>query len=305
MPRRLLAILAIALLVSACSSTDTLATVNGTEITKSDLFAIYPDYEDAAYGDLTGEQLRQSVTDLIILETSLQAAEDEFGVVITDAEVADRLLNPPPRYESLLAPDATGEGTTELQRQRAMVSLLLDNVSPLLIEAEAGGWSGVLESHPEYVTQVCTRHINVATEDEANDVLARLEDGEDFAALADEVSRDTASVGGLLVGTDGECLTSFAALDPDLATTMATAEMGVPIGPYPFGSGYSVFQIEDRVQPTVEELAADPMVYIDLTVAGNYYYSWASDVLRVTDIEVNRALGTWSSVGFGISPPPE
>lgn len=303
--RRLLAILAIVLLATSCSSSNTLATVNGTEITKDDLYSIYPDYENATVTDFTGEQLRQAVTDLIVLETSLQAASDEFAVSIDDAKIAERLVNPPKRYVSLLAQDGAGEGTTGVQRQRAVVSLLLDEVSPLLVEAGLDGWAGVLESHPEYVTRACVRHINVATEDEANQVLARLDDGEDFAALAGELSQDTASEGGLLVGGDGDCLSSWATLDEDLARMVSTAEMNVPLGPVQFGSGYSVIRIEDRAEPTVDELNADPMQYLDLNIATDYYYSWASDVLRTTDIEVSPALGTWSSVGFGISPPPE
>jgi len=304
--RRLLAICAAALVAASCSSTDTLATVNGVEITRGDLYAVNPAYEDAEAGDLTGEQLRQSVTDLIILETSLQNAGEEFGVVITDADIAERLVNPPARYEALLASPTTAEGAAELQRQRAVVSLLLDRVSPLLVSAESDGWDGVLETHPEYVTKACIRHINVPTEEEAQDVLARLDAGEDFVALVAELSQDPSSQDGLLVGADGNCLMSYAALDEGLALESARVELDTPAGPLPLGNGYSVIRVEDRVQPgSAAELSADPMQYLALDIASNSYYSWASDVVREADIEVSPVLGTWSSVGFGISPPSE
>jgi parvulin-like peptidyl-prolyl isomerase len=304
MYRRLLAILAVALLASSCAS-NTLATVDGAEITKDDLYKLYPDYQNATVADFTGEQLRQSVTDLVILEASIQGAKAEFGVEVSDAEVAERLANPPQRYASMLAPDATVEGTTEVQRQRAVVTLLLDKIAPQLALREWGSWAAMLDSDPEFVTRACVRHINVATEEEANDVLTRLQNGEDFVTLVGELSQDTSSVDGLLVGNDGDCLTSWAALDADLAHVIATAELNVPVGPYPFGSGYSVLRIEDRVMPTVDELTADPMQYLDLNVASNYYYTWASDLIRAADIEVSPELGTWSSAGFGITPPSE
>lgn len=302
--RRLLAVFAIALLAASCSSTDTLATVDGVEITKGDLYALNPAYEDAEAGDFSGEQLRQSVTDLIILETSRQNAAEEFGVVISDADIAERLVNPPARYAALLAADATAEGTAEIQRQRAVVSLLLDRVSPELVVADYDGWEGVLEERPDFVTKACIRHINVPTEVEARDVLARLDAGEDFVALVEEFSQDSTSQDGLLVGADGSCLMSYVSLDEGLALESATADLNVPAGPLPLGTGYSVIRVEDRVQPgSADELTADPMAYLDPDVASNYYYSWASDALREADIEVSPVLGTWSSVGFGISPP--
>lgn len=49
------------------------------------------------------------------------------------------------------------------------------------------------EETPKTAEQANARHILVETEDEAKDVIARLKAGEDFAALAEELSQDTGS----------------------------------------------------------------------------------------------------------------
>jgi parvulin-like peptidyl-prolyl isomerase len=297
--RRVLIVLAAAMLVASCSFNDTLATVNGVAITKADLIALNPAYEQPL-GVLTGEDLRQNVTDLIVSEATKQAAAKKYGVVIDEATISDRLANPPERYASMLT--ASGDSPGAL-RGRAIASLIVDGVSPQLIAAQYDGWAGVLEQHPELVSKECVRHINVATEAEANDVLTRLQNGEDFIDLANELSLDTTSKDGLLVDSQGNCLGSFSA-SAELAATAATAELNVPVGPIALGGGYSIIRVEQRVAPaSAEELAADPMKYLDLKTASDYYFTWASDELRAADIEVTPALGTWSAAGFGISPP--
>ena len=304
MSRRLLVILAAALLAASCSSADTLATVNGEEITKDDLYALNPAYEESI-SSLTGEDLREDVSGLVVLAATLQAAEEQFGVSVTEADITDRLVNPPARYASILAAtDVAGDAIT--QRNRAAVTLMLDTVAPSLMAEELGGYEAILANSPETVARLCIRHIAVATEEEANAVLARLADGEDFVALAAELSLDTVSPEGLLIDAEGVCLNHYAALAPEFAVAAATAELNVPTGPIASGSGFSVIMVEDRVLPaSAEELAASPMDYIDLNLASSYYSAWASESVRLADVEVSPELGTWSSAGFGIAPPSE
>lgn len=302
MSRRLLVVLAVALLAASCSSSETLAMVNGAAITRNDLIAMDAAYEDPL-GVKTGENLRQDVTSLIAFEAALQSAEDDYGLVIDDAAIAERIANPPEHWTSVM--DTTGADTYSAQHL-ATITLVADAVVPELVAEEYGGWPAVLESHPDLVAKVCVRHISLASEAEAEDVLARLLAGEDFIALAAELSQDQVSQDGLLVDTDGTCLTSYASLAPEFAVATATAELNTPTGPVPLWGGYSVFRVEERVMPSsVEELAAAPMHYLDLSQAGTYYAGWVSDELRVADVEVSSALGTWSSDGLAILPPGE
>lgn len=302
MSRRLLVILAAALLAASCSSADTLATVNGVAITKDDLVALNPAYEDPL-GALTGDDLRQNVISLIVLEASMQAAQEDYGLTIDDATIAERIANPPERYAILLAP--TGDGTDTIRR-RAIASLVLDAVAPDLVVEDYGGWSAVLDSSPEIVSKACVRHINVATEEEAADILDRLQAGEDFSALVAEVSLDQSSEDGRLIGPDGQCLTWYSSYAPELAALAATAELNTPAGPVALGSGYSVILVEERLMPASKtELAANPMTYLDLNVASSHYVTWASDEVRVADVEISSALGTWSPEALAILPPNE
>jgi parvulin-like peptidyl-prolyl isomerase len=299
MPRRFFAILAAALLVTSCASSNTLVTVNGTAITKDDVIALEPTYADPL-GNFTGDDLRQNVANLIALKVALQSAETQYGAALDDAAVNERIANPPDRYASLLLP--TGLSTAAM-RQRAQATLVIDAVSPQLVSAVYGGWAGVLASRPDLVSLECIRHINVATEDEANDVLARLHNGEDFISLAGELSLDTTSQDGLLIGPTGDCLTAYSSVSEDVAKLAATAELNVPVGPVQLGSGYSVIRVEDRVTPSEEELAADPMAYLDMNVATSYFSTWVADQMRLADIEVSPVLGSWSDTALSITAP--
>ncbi|MGA9594641.1 MAG: hypothetical protein WBV06_00675 [Acidimicrobiia bacterium] len=298
--RRALIVLAVALLAASCSSNDTLATVNGVAISKGDLIALDPAYEEPL-GVVTGETLRQNVADLIILEITKQTAEAKYGVTIDSATIADRLANPPDRWVNMLT--VSGETPAALQN-RAISTLVVDGVSPQLIASQYDGWAGVLEQRPDLVSMECVRHINVATEDEANDVLTRLQNGEDFIDLVGELSLDQTSVDGLLVPSGSTCPNAFSSAPEELAIAAATAELNVPVGPIALNGGYSIIRVEDRVMPvSADELAADPMKYLDLAAARDAYLTWASDEVRAANVSVTPELGTWSAVGFGISPP--
>ncbi|MDX2344623.1 MAG: peptidylprolyl isomerase [Acidimicrobiia bacterium] len=304
--RRLLVVLALALLAASCSTADTLATVNGDEITKSDLYALRPSYENGG-SSVTGEQLRQDVSDLVLLEAASQAAAADFGLELTDAVIDERIANPPGRYASVLNPAVAAPDANETtRRSRAIATLLIDAVAPSLIAAEPGGLEALISEQPDTVAQVCVRHIAVASIADGEAVLARLIDGEDFVEVAAEVSLDQATPEGLIGGDDGNCLEWLTAIGPEFANLAATAELGVPLGPVPNGSGWSVIRIEDRVSPSsVADLEANIMDYVNPALTSTLYSTWVTRAVRNADIDVSATIGRWSEVGLGIAPPGE
>ena len=163
MIRRLLVVLAIALLAAACSSADRLATVNGEDITEDDLFALRPSYDDK--DSVASETIRSDLTLLIILEAVAGAAEEQFGYEVSEEEIADRIEQPPSRYAALIGPaDQFEDVTSDAIRASAIQTLVRDAVVAGLAEGVVCTWEGLIADRPEDITRSCIRHISVASE---------------------------------------------------------------------------------------------------------------------------------------------
>jgi peptidyl-prolyl cis-trans isomerase C len=101
----------------------------------------------------------------------------------------------------------------------------------------------------ELAPHVNVRHILVATQEEAQDVLAALQAGESFAALARAVSTDTGS--GARGGELGWApITGF--VEP-FADAVREAEIGEIIGPVETESGFHIIQVRAREQRELSE----------------------------------------------------
>ncbi len=303
--RRIAALIAVGLLAASCSSADTLATVNDNEITRSDLTALRPSYSDAS--SLNAEQVRQDLTLLIVLEVVQDAARDQFGYEITEADIEDRLTNPPARYATVIRPpEEFTDVTADAIRASAVQSLVRDGVVPGLAQQEAGGFEDLLANRPEEVTRSCVRHIATATFEEAAAVLERLEAGEDFATLVAEVSLDQSSPDGLIATSDGDCLVFLTRLGLEFANLAATAPLNEPVGPVVSSDRWNIIVVDDRQAPaSVAELAADPMEFFAPDYISALYTPWLNEAVRAADIDVSPTVGRWSEAGIGIAPPGE
>lgn len=132
-------------------------------------------------------------------------------------------------------------------------------------------------SSPE---QVSARHILVETEDEAKDIIKQLDDGADFASLAEEYSTDKGSA------TQGGSLGYFT--KEQMVQEFSDAAFSTPVGSYtetPVKSqfGYHIILVEDHTsahQMTFEE-AED---YVRADVENDLSESFYNDLLANADI---------------------
>ena len=163
-----------------------LSTVNGISIERSD------------YVNMLRISSSSSTAEIVLgnLESNelLRQGTVNFGITVTDEEITEQIK------ESLF-PDAEEVSVEEFQEsyQQLLDSLHLSDESfRSFIEADMLRIrvnDYMVGQTPEAALQVHVQGILVATVEEAQDVVARLEGEEDFADVAPEVSIDTASSG--------------------------------------------------------------------------------------------------------------
>jgi parvulin-like peptidyl-prolyl isomerase len=143
----------------------------------------------------------------------------------------------------------------------------------------------------------CASHILVATEQEANDVLGRLEAGEDFATLATEVSTDTGSGA---VGGDLGCAIAENYV-PEFASALSAAEVGVPTQPVETEFGYHVILLREDEVPAEADVIED----LKATAADTATNDWFLEQVEAAEVTVTEEYGTWDSTTPQVVPPTE
>ena len=169
-------------------------------------------------------------------------------------------------YQNLLDKYQQTIGLSETQFRTIIASLVLREKV----------FDEITKDVPNEEEQVWARHILVETEEEAQDVLARLESGEDFAALAQEVSIDTGTA------SDGGDLGWFGRgrMVPEFEEAAFALEPGEISQPVETSYGYHIIQVMDKgIRPM------DDTAYQQKTQA--FFSDWLSALRDAADIEEN------------------
>lgn len=211
--------------------------------------------------------LRQDVLDGLIEQRLVARAAAGMGITVTDAEAAAEvqrlkaMLTSPADWQAYL--DANGY--TEAEMQQAQKNVLLSQRVQTVLFAGLNG----------NVRQVHARHIVVRTEAEANEVLNRLKNGEDFVTLAATFSID------LTTRERGGDLGWFVAselIDKRLGEVAFSLNPGSIAGPIASTIGYHIIQ-------TIE-FAERPIEPRRLTLLSQHIYeNWLAEQFQKTHIE--------------------
>jgi parvulin-like peptidyl-prolyl isomerase len=300
---------ALVLAASACGgSLPPMAVVNGVEITMDDLAALDPRYDDV--GRLEEGALIDDLGLFVLLTAIETTARDQYGIEVTDADV-DALFTSPSESEAARVAELESlvdEGSiTEAQaRSDARSYLVRRDVTDELVQ-DSDAMRDLWEQAPQAFATACVRHILTQLEEEAQAAAARVANGEDFAAVADEVSLDTQSQGGLLANPDtGECSVPLGVFVPEFGYEAAIAPIGEVTGPFVSDFGWHVIIVEERTAPeSLEDVQANMDEYLTDDVRSALINPWLNDAIDDAMIEVDPQIGTWSEAGNAIVPAGE
>jgi peptidyl-prolyl cis-trans isomerase C len=306
---RLLAPLAVlALLLAACGpggSPNVAATVNGEEIAIAEVEERYatvrenPQFAEQLEADVDGqlaEQVQARILSDLIESIIVRQGADELGVSVTDEEVTTR-------REELIEEVGGQETFDELVEESGLTLEQIDEqVRDIAVrEAVQRELTADLEVTDEDVEAFFeanrearydtaeARHILVETEEEADDIIERIEDGEDFADIAQEESIDTGS------GAQGGELGEFGRgqMVPEFEEAVFTAEIGELVGPIETQFGFHIIEVTERNAPELEEVEEDIREELSQGQQGELVQSWLAEQRREAEVEVNPRFGEW------------
>ena len=205
------------------------------------------------------KQMQQQVIELLIADKIFALEAEERDISVTDEEVDESI--------SKMKEQIGGEEVFNQQLEAAGLTLdrLMEQIRSNLLfrkvnaevtkDAPKVPEEEVRKYYDEHIDEFTSdqetrqvKHILVATEEEANQVIERLNNGEDFAALAKELSLDTGSaeLGGEL---SQPVPTTNSGLVPEFEQAMAQLGEGQMSGPVKSDFGYHVIVVDKIIPP--------------------------------------------------------
>ncbi len=294
-----------ALVASGCSSASVAATVDEISIEEASVFSLAGLPPDD--GRVDGGVFRESLTFLVLQSALLGAAMDDYGIpdLSTDEERDAYLASASQRELEAISAEVDA-GVAQGRDVEAAENFVVTQMGIRTMVRDAIVHDDeVLESawdnDRDALVTVCGSHILVATEEEALDAIDRINSGEDFAAVADEVSLDVQSPGGAL-----PCPTHAFVFVPEFAEAVSTTPIGQLSEPFQTRFGFHVVQVDSRDSPeSLEQLKSDPERWLPIQLIDREYSAWLDSAVGRATVWIRSQIGAWSAQLNVVTPPPD
>lgn len=290
------------ILFSATGCAKVAATVNGKKIYLKEidrqLETVKKQHGDTfkgAKGKELEQQFKKSILDnLIIMELYLQMAEKE-GIKVSEKEVEAKLTDIKKMFPS------EQEFAEALKRENLSPAEVKENIRKQVVKQKVDskitkGTSATDQETQEFFNknpeqfkepeQAKGRHILVKTEKEAQDILAQLQQGADFAELAKKFSTDKNSK------DQGGDLGWFARgqMVPEFEQAAFGLEKGQTSGAVKTQFGYHIIRVEDKkvaVQKTFDQVKDQVKQTLLSQKQREKTQAWIEQQKKKADIKIN------------------
>jgi parvulin-like peptidyl-prolyl isomerase len=295
----------VSLVASACSTVSPdAATVNGDSINRSTFDDQLETYaaNDAFLARVSqaGQGAVEGNGDgTVSADFARQVLQREIVLLVVQQENAARGVTVTPEIAAAAREDVIAQFGLEafdafpksfqdtLVDQNAQVFLLRAHVAGNALDD--GALQAVFDEDPSQFAEVCAAHILVATKAEAEDVAARLDDGEDFATVAAEVSTDTGSAAS---GGNLGCVARGVTV-PEFEDALFATPEGEISDPVETQFGFHIIEVLQHNAPTFE--AAKPLVLQKVLSDSNEGFNTVlNEKLAAADVSIDARYGRWN-----------
>jgi len=243
------------------------------------------EFVTAAYGAAGAPPgLRASILSDMIVGTVFDELLVETGTTVSDANAEAGTASIEGAVAALFPLDEDPTATAQARFETLpYLPFLADlqakqfEVGDALVEANGGG---------ELVEVPCPSHILLENEEDANDVIALLDDGGDFAELAMEFSTGPSGPSGGVLGC-----TDPGSFVPEFAEAITDAPIGTIIGPVQTEFGFHIITVTGTEEQVVG--APDPQSLVSNALL--------SAISQIT-VEVDPSIGEWDGSSGQVIP---
>ncbi len=298
--RNTFALIALALLVAACGgSSQVVATISDGDLYDIEISSQQVEDLSSNSGAISTTAFAEDLTNTIVEFIVIERASADFGITVTSddiearrAELQDSVEAQGTAYQDFL--DQQGF-TDERVRRIAHQQLVAEAVEAQLLDDEGPVTDEQIDAYVDRTvrgsTEVCASHILLETEDEAVAARERVLAGEDFAAVAMDVSTGPS-------GPDGGDLgcTTLGSYVEEFAIGAYEAEIGVPTEPVRSSFGWHVILVTERTAPEdldLEQVRDNASEVLNSTRGQPLVNEWLLRVIGEAQVSVEPEYGSW------------
>ena len=276
------------------------ATVDQTDITVAEVEALI-DTEDSVIDKTTFAQYLGYAIQFVILDA---AAEQDFGVSFTDQEIASQaeqmvgglVADGQSREDFLAERGITETFLSEVANQSLIDAALRERFLEDIGTANEEELTAARNAAQAELTTACVSHILVPTQEDALLTLARLQGGEDFGAVATQVSQDAGSAanqGALGCGSPAP----YAAPFRDAVLVAEVGEIHPEVVETQFG--YHIILVTERQDAAEEDVTEST----NDNLAAAEFQSWFFESIEAAEVIVVEEYGVWQANPPTVIPP--